>query len=381
MTHWENDFKENTQKNIEIPYIVNDKLEEAYEKIRSEKVRVKPQKRKSRYRKIYLPLAAAACVIVVLSGIFYVNPALAKDIPVLGDVFERLQKLRDTNAYPEKDKTAYKNIEKHSEPVRNLTGIAEDAGIRMMVTDAYCDGYDLYFTISLTTEDEELKTADRLELLSYREGDPIAFFAWLTVNGEEVFPSESTISLRKSDEDVFVALVRVQSMNMASGAFPENMTVGLDIGGVGAFKNDMAEIPDIPNYDRVGFKCVQGTWQMEFQPEMNTADNRSAEPNAEMKGFIVKSVTQTPSNMHMTLYLPEQWAAQNPALVLTDENGARVYDRIINYIDQADGGQIQEVVFNYSEADHFILKVVDKNGEHDADGNPVVIVEIPFDMQ
>lgn len=381
MSNWENDIRKVSQRDIEIPHIVNEKLDEAYEKIRGEEIKAKRRNRKSRYRNIYLPLAAAACVVLVLSGIFYVNPALAKDIPVLGDVFARLRNLRDEHAYPEKDKTAYENIEKHSEPVRALTSIAEDAGIRMMITDAYCDGFDLYFTISLTAEDGELKTADRLELLSYREGDPVAFFAWLTVNGEEVYPSDSTISLRKSDENVYVALVRVQSMNTASGEFPENMTVGLDIGGVGAFKDNMEEIPDVPNYDRVGFKCVQGKWQMEFQPEMNTDDNRSAEPNAENNGIIVKCVTQTPSNMHLTMYLPKQWASYSTAIILTDENGNRVEDKIFKFIEQEDGSQIQEIVLDQSDASRYVLRVYDKNGDTGADGYPPLIAEIPFSME
>ena len=105
-------------------------------------------KKKRMYRGLGIA-AAAACMVIVWSGVFYVNPALAKDIPLLGDVFGRLQKMREDNPYPEKDKTAYSNIEKHSKPVvtepeEEITNVAEDQGITISVTDAYCDGLDLY---------------------------------------------------------------------------------------------------------------------------------------------------------------------------------------------------------------------------------------------
>lgn len=85
---------------------------------------------------------------ITLSGILYTNPALARDIPILGDVFGRLQEVRDNSEYPGKDNTAYENIKEHSTPVQEAGNSAEnDIGV-MTVSDAYCDGYDIYFTLS-----------------------------------------------------------------------------------------------------------------------------------------------------------------------------------------------------------------------------------------
>ena len=108
MNRQENDMelKEALQNDIEIPDIVNNRMEDMYEKIRSGEVHMKriggggSRKRMNRGLGI---AAAAACLVIVLSGVFYANPALEIDIPILGDVFGRLQKMHVRNPYPVKD--------------------------------------------------------------------------------------------------------------------------------------------------------------------------------------------------------------------------------------------------------------------------------------
>lgn len=48
--------------------------------------------------------------------------------------------------------------------------------------------------------------------------------------------------------------------------------------------------------------------------------------------------------------------------------------------DQEDGSQIQEQVFNTSQADEFVMRVYDKNAGAGEDGMPPLIAEIPFSM-
>ena len=98
MGNYERNFIEKMREEIEISDLVNDKLEESYGKIRQGEVKMKQRGFKSNRNKFYRNFAAAAaamCMVAGLSGIFYVNPALAQDIPILGNVFGRLQELRD----------------------------------------------------------------------------------------------------------------------------------------------------------------------------------------------------------------------------------------------------------------------------------------------
>lgn len=375
-------IKETLQEDVKIPEIVNDSLDEAYDKIRKEEVRMKSLRSRSKkrlYRKLGVA-AAAACMVLVLTGVFFVNPALAKDIPILGDLFGRIQEIRDNHPYPEKDKTAYENIAKHSEPVKDPTNVAEDQGITMTVSDAYCDGYDLYFTLSLQTGDEELNAADQLNLLCYRDGDPIAFFAWLYVNGEETY-STYTLSPAKSEDGLFVTLVRVPAINIEAGKFPEDVTVSMDIGAVGAQKFDEPYHEEIKNYERVGYKCVEGSWKLQFKASSDTSQNRTAKPEAENNGFVVEEVTLTPSNAHMVLHIPAEWEPKNPAVVLMDTQGNRVQDESEKIIKNDDGTEVRYITFDHSDANDFVLQMYDKNGEPDKNGGPRMIAEIPFSVE
>lgn len=66
--------------------------------------------------------------------------------------------------------------------------IAEDSGVEVMVSDVYFDGYDLYYTFSIRTEDEELNSPEFLTPLNFIEGDPLPFFAPAFINVTEVTP-------------------------------------------------------------------------------------------------------------------------------------------------------------------------------------------------
>ena len=119
---------------------------------------------------------------------------------------------------------------------------------------------------------------------------------------------------------------------------------------------------------------------MKFDVETDTSSNRTAEPNAQSNGVIVQKAVQTPSNMHVTCYLPAELAEKNPALVLSDGNGNRILMECAKMNTQDDGSQIQEMVFNTSQADQFVMQDFDKNAGTDENGGVPLIAEIPFSM-
>ena len=367
-------IKELLQNDIKLPDVVNARLEEAYGKIRTDKVHMKRLKEYKRKR-LYSGLGAAAavvCIIITLSGVLYVNPALARDIPLLGNIFGRLQSIRDESTYPDKDRTAYQNIEEHSKAVTEPGNVAEDQGITVTVSDAYCDGYVLYFTVSLRTDNEELNTADYLMMLSYKEDDPIAYYPEIGINDEEV---SGVIQLQKSENGIYAGLVRIGENYLKAGGFSEEMTVNLDLNAVGAHMLGEEEQPDIPDFSRVGFKSVRGNWPLRFTASMDTSGNKMAVPNLEVNGFTLEKAVQTPSNLHITISVPEQYSEEGLAMVLTDEVGNRIYQE-----SGQRGASAWDLVFDHSDANQFVLQVIDKNAGVDENGNLVVLAEIPISM-
>lgn len=377
MGNYERDFIEKMREEIQIPELVDDRLNEVYGMIREDKVQMKKAgsigSRNRLYRRL-TAVAAAACAVVTLSGILYTNPALARDIPVLGDVFGRLQEIRENSEYPSKDNTAYENIKEHSTSVQEKGNSAEnDIGV-MTVSDAYCDGYDIYFTLSLRVEDEELKTADYFMAMHKEEGAGDLYEgANITLDQKQVWPTQIT-AFKKAEDGVYVGLVRIPSDQMEGGTFSDQMTMNVDVNGISAHKGSKLGYME-------AFQQAEGDWSMQFEVKTDTSANRSAEPNAESNGVIVQKAVQTPSNMHVTCYLPAELAEKNPAFVLMDGDGNRVQNESAMHNDQEDGSQIQEQVFNTSQADEFIMRVYDKNaGTADEDGMPPLIAEIPFTM-
>lgn len=367
-------IKDLLKKDIKLPDAVNASLEEAYGKIRTGEVHMKRLKEYEQKR-VYKRLRAAAavvCIVITLSGILYVNPALARDIPLLGNIFGRLQAMRDAGAYPDKDRTAYHNIEEHSEAVTEPGNVAEDQGITVTVSDAYCDGYDLYFTVSLRADSEELNNADYLMMLSYKEDDPTAYYPEIEINGEAV---SGVIQLQKSEDGIFAGLVRISENYLQADGFSEKMTVNLDLDAVGAHMFGEEERSDIPDFGRIGFKSVKGSWPLRFTASMDTSGNRAAVPDSEVNGFTLKKAVQTPSNMHIIVSVPEQYSEEGLAMVLTDEGGNRIYQESAQR-----GASTWDMVFDHSDANQFVLQVVDKNAGADANGDFIVLAEIPFSM-
>lgn len=376
MGDYERNFIEKMREEIQIPDLVDDKLNEAYGKIRQDEVKMNRTGFHSNRKRVYRSFAAAAaavCMVAGLSGIFYVNPALAQDIPILGNVFGRLQEVRDNSEYPDKDKTAYENIGEHSTPVRETGNTAENETGTMTVSDVYCDGYDMYFTLSLRVEDEELKTAEYFTPM-HREGEDDSLYdgGRFMINQKRVWPSEIS-ALRKAEDGLYVGLCRIASVSQEDVSFEGKMTVDVGIDGLSASRaSDLGYME--------AFQQAEGDWNLQFEVEADTSANRAAEPDAQNNGIIVQKAVQTPSNMHVTCYLPAELAEKNPAFVLLDGNGNRVQNESSKYKAQEDGSEIQEMVFNTSQADEFVMQVFDKNASADENGNIPLLAEIPFSM-
>ena len=156
---FEEKMKQDLKKDLEIPEIVEQKIQDAYKEIGQGKLRMKkPDNRNQKRKKVWTAAAAAVAVIAISGTVLYSNPVLAKNIPVIGDVFAKMQENRAKDPYAGKDKTAYEKIEDHSVNVQTPGSEAEDNGVTVTVSDAYCDGYEMYFTMTATTDNERRLT-------------------------------------------------------------------------------------------------------------------------------------------------------------------------------------------------------------------------------
>ncbi len=111
---------------------------------------------------------AAACAVVVGAAGTAANPVLAKQIfsRVFGNLIDISEKeeswVGENKVYTkiaENAVPAQAEMDKYQESEDYVT-IVEDNGVTVSVSDVYCDGYSLYYTIAMTTNNEDLNKAE-----------------------------------------------------------------------------------------------------------------------------------------------------------------------------------------------------------------------------
>ncbi len=170
--------------------------------------------------------------------------------------------------------------------------IADDSGVEVLVSDVYFDGYDLYYTLSIRTEDAELNSSEFLTPLTFVEGDSLPFFASAFLNGTEV--TSVFMQPRKSEDGSFVQLVRI-SMDATGITSTDPLDVRLDFNAIGGTR-----LEDIGAYDgayreAMGHKTIRGSWKLAFQASADPSGSRSLTSLAENQGFTVMKATATPA--------------------------------------------------------------------------------------
>lgn len=388
--NFEDKLKNEIQKDVAIPCVVEDKIQSVYRQIQEDTIQMiqadnasstivvsrnKPRKWgawkriKSRKRRAWKGFVAAACMAFALVGILFANPAFAMELPLIGNIFERLQQQPDPYG---KDRNAYEEIAGHSQKTNSPESTATSAGITLGVSDAYCDGYDLYFTLSATTEEEYIMEADSMNLLSYKNGSSIPNSTFAEINGIEV-PSDA-MHLVKSDDHTFVTLVRIPVKNLAQSPgekidFPEEMEIVISCSTIEAKRTN----------DTSYFSMTDGEWNLFFHASVDRSNNETVELENENNGFVIRQAVKTPSNFHFRVEIPEEWVERNPGIQIFDSAGNKIelMDGTNESLDN--GNVLQEWTAVHTDAEDFLLKVIDKNNTKSDER--VEIAEIPFSFK
>ena len=147
------------------------------------KVRALEMKNKKNSRGKAVAAAAAACA-VVIGAVGFTNPALADVVysNTIGKLIENKIGTKDENeaniykTVAQNSLTAEEEVEK-SQKADEYNTSAESGGVTVSISDIYCDGYVIYYTAVLQTDDEGLNQADFITAEKGAEA--------LTVNGNE----------------------------------------------------------------------------------------------------------------------------------------------------------------------------------------------------
>ena len=160
-------------------------------------------KRKKR-RKILFNTSAAAAVLLVFAGYCRANPAFAKELPLIGGIFQELQdKSRITGDWSQNGENLSEHLETPEKSEEEILQemyekYGDEAGnIRIIPVEVYCDATSLYLTLRLENLEEKgfgelLKQEDTGEYadmqingnLQYKDMEQ-NFSVWMTVTQKD----------------------------------------------------------------------------------------------------------------------------------------------------------------------------------------------------
>ena len=92
---------------------------------------------------------------------------------------------------------------------------AENNGVTVTVSDAYCDGYEMYFTMTATTDNNQVNQKDYLLPEKSQQ---------VYVNGEE---TGAELSLKKAEDGSFVGLGHISAGWLMDKTFKDQSTVDI----------------------------------------------------------------------------------------------------------------------------------------------------------
>lgn len=335
-------MKKDLKKDLEIPEVVEQKIQNAYKEIGQGKVRVKKQDNgKQKSRKVWV--AAAVAVIAVSGSGLYANPVLAKNIPVIGDVFAKMQENRAKDPYAGKDKTAYEKIEDHSVNVQTPGSEAEDNGVTVTVSDAYCDGYEMYFTMTATTDNEQIN--QKKYLLPDKSQR-------VQVDGVEC---GAELCLEKAEDGSFVGLGHISADFLKKKEFSDQSTVDIQFTQLyGKGENELSTTKYVE-----GENLISGEWNLKFTVNTDASNNQTYEVNAENNGFKVSKIVKVPASTYLYLEVPETY--ENVQMIITDADGNALEKFGGTFTDPENGVYQIKMQFEQTDTDQIHVQVVDMN--------------------
>lgn len=280
--------------------------------------------------------AAAACAVTV-GTVSLANPVFTNEI--FSSVFGSLVENARGSKYEKEDTDLYTKIGKNAEAVQEKTGkdegddyvtTMENNGVTISVSDVYCDGYVLYFTTTLKTEDEGLNKADGILARIMDDGNKGNGPA-ISIDGTQL-AGYSERSFEKTKDGSFVAMNQIDLMSPADSREKE-IDLGLDEKGTLVVNWDLSEFSgylwdqwdDSGEYMKTGE--TKGQWNLRFPVTIDRSHNQTYAVNKEDNGVQVKNAVKTKAGLVLEVELPDFTKApyndpyNDPDLAVKDSSG------------------------------------------------------------
>ncbi len=343
---------------------------------------------------------AAACVLVIGAAGIAANPVLAKQIA--STVFGKLINISREDKCMVSQEKVYEKIAEHAvdaeaemEKLQDTDGYVtkiEEKDFTLSVSDVYSDGNSVFYTISLETENEDLKRADTVLLYEQRgqAGCP-----WIEMkDGMLPFGGATYSGLKKSEDGTFVGMNQVsfygssfhtesakkelQSMIEKEG----RVVVNWDIHGVTGIFLDQED--ERGNFAETTF--IKGEWNLRFPVPVDNSENQEIEINKEENGILVKSATKSKTALIVSVDYstyatkpPYDFEIGDICIIVKDMEG-----NSLEWLSSSDNGLFTESIeVLYDGQKDLVVEVLGPSEDPTFEGRNynVPIAEIPIQLQ
>ncbi len=232
--------------------------------------------------------AAAAAAIIGIGGLGYFNPVLAAKIPLIGKIFEKVE----DNATYSGDYTDKKTVLTNEDHAGNLDTsdyTVSDQGITLTASEAYCDGYSIFLTVNIESEDADfthipqhytgMKAADdRTAAGFYIDG------TW-SVDGSAPEWIENTFDGQVIDSHTFAGMLKIDLAEKHTGSGELN----LNVNGLGHDDDRMLDREEI-----TASHWTEGSWNIVIPFEVNGTDIKTIEVGEKEGNITLEDVVVSP---------------------------------------------------------------------------------------
>lgn len=334
--------------------------------------------------------AAAACAVTV-GTVSLANPVFANEI--FSSVFGSLVENARGSKYEKEDTDLYTKIGKNAEAVQEKTGkdegdnyvtTMENNGVTISVSDVYCDGYVLYFTTTLKTEDEGLNKADGILARIMDDGNKGNGPA-ISIDGTQL-AGYSERPFEKTKDGSFVAMNQIDLMSPADSR-EKDIDLGLDEKGTLVVNWDLSELSGYlwDQWDASGEYMktgeTKGQWNLRFPVTIDRSHNQTYAVNKEDNGVQVKNAVKTKAGLVLEVELPDFTKApyndpyNDPDLAVKDSSG-----KCLQWINQKtmqhdDGTATMQIMVLYDGEKDLSFEVTTK------DEDQIKLADISFQIQ
>ena len=232
--------------------------------------------------------AVVAAAVIGIAGLGYFNPVLAAKIPLIGKIFEEVEDdATYSGNYSDK-----KTILTNEDSVGNLDTsdyTVSDKGISLTASEAYCDGYSIFLTVNIESEDADfthipehytgMNAADNQTAAGFYIGG-----TW-SVDGSSPEWLENTFDGKVIDSHTFAGMLKINLAEKYTGSGELN----LNVDGLGYDDDRMLDGEEIS-----ASHWTDGSWNIVIPFEVNAADVKTIEVGDKKGNITLEDVVVSP---------------------------------------------------------------------------------------